>query len=67
MTQEGEIATLKKRIPGRGGGKQGVSGDKHVWGRFEPGTGDRTKNRKKVSAKKTAKRRGQGLLEKRGL
>ena len=58
MSQAGEEITLKKGIPGRGGGLQGVSGDRHVWGRFEPGTGDRTKNRKKVSAKKTAKRRG---------
>ena len=56
MSQEGDEITLKKGIPGRGGGLQGVSGDKHVWGRDIKG--DRTKNRKKISAKKTAKRRG---------
>ena len=56
MSQEGDEITLKKGIPGRGGGLQGVSGDRHVWGRDIGG--DKTKNRKKVSAKKTAKRRG---------
>ena len=56
MSQAGEEITLKKGIPGRGGGLQGVSGDRHVWGRDIGG--DKTKNRKKVSAKKTAKRRG---------
>ena len=64
MSQEGEEITLKKGIPGRGGGLQGVSGDRHVWGRFEPGTGDRTKNRSKVG-RKYKKRKG--LLEKQGL
>ena len=43
------------------------AGDLNVWGRYTGDSSDRTKNRKKVSAKKTAKRRGQGLLEKRGL
>ena len=62
MTPEGEIATIKKRVPGRGGGKQGVSGDKHVWGRDIKG--DRTKNRSKVG-RKYKKRKG--LLEKQGL
>jgi hypothetical protein len=66
MTPEG-VATLKKRGGGRGGGKRGYAGDLNVWGRYTGDSSDRTKNRKKVSAKKTAKRRGQGLLEKRGL
>ena len=61
MTPEGEIATIKKRVPGKGGGKQGVSGDLNVWGRFTGDSSDRTKNRKKVSAKKTAKRKGDSL------
>jgi hypothetical protein len=65
MTPEGEIATLKKRVPGRGGGKQGVSGDLNVWGRFTGDSSDRTKNRKKVSAKKTAKRRGKSATSER--
>ena len=62
MTPEGEIVTLKKGIPGRGGGLQGVSGDLNVWGRFTGDSSDRTKNRKKVSAKKTAKRRGKPVI-----
>ena len=56
MSQEGDEITLKKGIPGRGGGLQGVSCYKHVWCRDIKG--DRTKYRKKISAKKTAKRRG---------
>jgi len=35
---------------------QGVSGDKHVWGRNIGD--DKTKKKPKISAKKTAKRRG---------
>jgi|ETNmetMinimDraft_4_1059912.scaffolds.fasta_scaffold508412_1 hypothetical protein len=63
MSQEGEEITLKKGRPGRGGGLQGVSGDRHVWGRDIGG--DKTKNRKKVSAKKTAKRRGKSATSER--
>ena len=61
MTPEG-VATLKKRVAGRGGGKQGHSGDLHVWGRDIGG--DKTKNRPKVSAKKTAKRKGVATIKK---
>ena len=61
MSQAGEEITLKKGIPGRGGGLQGVSGDLNVWGRYTGDSSDRTKNRKKVSAKKTAKRKGDSL------
>ena len=56
MSQEGDEITLKKGVPGRGGGLQGVSGDKHVWGRNIGD--DKTKKKPKISAKKTAKRRG---------
>jgi len=56
MSQEGDEITLKKEVPGRGGGLQGVSGDKYVWGRD---IGDnKTKKKPIPDAKKTAKRRG---------
>ena len=61
MSPEGDVMKIPKGYVGRGGGKQGVKGDMTVWGRHVGGLGtfaDKTKKRKKVSAKKTAKRRG---------
>ena len=58
MSPEGDVMKIPKGHVGRGGGKQGVKGDMTVWGRYTGDSSDRTKNRKKVSAKKTAKRRG---------
>jgi hypothetical protein len=59
MTMEGEIVDLSKKggikkAVGRGGGLDGLSGDKHVWGRFTKDS--HKKKRPKISAKKTAKR-----------
>jgi len=65
MTPEGDIIKVPKKHVGRGGGKQGVKGDLTVYHRWS-GVGSegwkgetiKAKKRPKVSAKKTAKRRG---------
>ena len=68
MTQNQGVVDLSKRggikkVVGRGGGLDGLSGDKHVWGRFTKDS--HKKKRPKISAKKTAKRRGKSATSER--
>jgi hypothetical protein len=74
MSPDGDIIKVPKKHVGRGGGKQGVKGDltvQHRWsGALSHGWkgGDLIKTtqgkRSKVSAKKTAKRKGVVTIKK---
>ena len=82
ISPDGDIMKIPKGHVGRGGGKQGVKGDMTVQYRYSGPGSDKyssgstkgaekvqRKKRPKVSAKKTAKRRGKpvkGILEEQG-